>query len=588
MAIYYLDVDDEVTSAAARIRDASDTRIALVLQGGARVATSRINFRLLAGEAKRRNKKLAIVTADATVQSVARSAGLPVFGTVGEYERAESARAHGTGPNSPDDVSEALGELGATVRVRPSGGNGRPGASRIAGTSLSSLIPQRFPWRVTAILGFVAAIALASGLFFFFPSATITLTVHEQQVGPVTFNATIDPNASAADDSGAVVPGLRKAFQVSTSGTFDATGQKITETPATGTVTFDSTNTLFAVPVVSGTQVWTSSGVYFATTQTVTVPVATTSGNYIRHGTASATVQAVQTGTNGNVAAGTISRLPSDLSTLKVSVTNPQPTTGGTHAVAQVVQQSDIDAATSALMADLSGQFQDQLGAADAAPSGTTLFPMTAKLGIGIISPDPQTYLGADTATFDLSASATGTAVVADMSTVGELAQSRVAKALDGGFTLVAGSIRSSFGTPVAQGDSVVVPVTATAGEARQLDESTLRAAIKGKSLDYARTYLAQFGLVQISVSPSWSSTLPAFDFRIDFHLVEEAASPAPSASPTPSPPAATARPTSAVHRTVAPTVVPSPSAEASPSPTGPAQTGEPLPSPVDSASPAG
>jgi hypothetical protein len=55
MAIYYLDIDDEVTSAAARIRDSSDTRIALVLVGGSRVATSRINFRLLAREAKSRH-----------------------------------------------------------------------------------------------------------------------------------------------------------------------------------------------------------------------------------------------------------------------------------------------------------------------------------------------------------------------------------------------------------------------------------------------------------------------------------------------------------------------------------------------------
>ncbi|HJX67372.1 MAG TPA: hypothetical protein VJ258_01465, partial [Candidatus Limnocylindrales bacterium] len=71
MAIYYLDDQDEITSAAARIRDSSDTRIALVLSGASRVATSRINFRLLAGEAKRRNKKLAIVAADPSVQSVA-------------------------------------------------------------------------------------------------------------------------------------------------------------------------------------------------------------------------------------------------------------------------------------------------------------------------------------------------------------------------------------------------------------------------------------------------------------------------------------------------------------------------------------
>src|ERR1035437_5463982 len=110
MAIYYLDVDDGVTSAAARIRDSSDNRIALVLSGGARVATSRINFRLLAREARHRNKRLAIITGDPSVQSVARSAELPVFASVGEYERAETARAPrgagGTATSSPDAPDE--------------------------------------------------------------------------------------------------------------------------------------------------------------------------------------------------------------------------------------------------------------------------------------------------------------------------------------------------------------------------------------------------------------------------------------------------------------------------------------------------
>src|ERR1700690_2614366 len=92
MAIYYIDIDDEITSAAARIRDASDTRIALVVQGGSRVATSRINFRLLAREARKRGRTLAIIAADASVRSMVQTAGLPVFASVGEYQKAEAGR----------------------------------------------------------------------------------------------------------------------------------------------------------------------------------------------------------------------------------------------------------------------------------------------------------------------------------------------------------------------------------------------------------------------------------------------------------------------------------------------------------------
>ena len=42
MATFYLDIDDEITSAAARIRGTQDLVVVLVLPAGSRIATSRI------------------------------------------------------------------------------------------------------------------------------------------------------------------------------------------------------------------------------------------------------------------------------------------------------------------------------------------------------------------------------------------------------------------------------------------------------------------------------------------------------------------------------------------------------------------
>src|SRR6186713_1547792 len=86
--IVYLDVDDEITSAAARIRSSTATRVALVVPYGSRIATSRMNFRLLSREAVISNRRLSIVSGDAAARSLAASAGLPVYGTVPEYESA--------------------------------------------------------------------------------------------------------------------------------------------------------------------------------------------------------------------------------------------------------------------------------------------------------------------------------------------------------------------------------------------------------------------------------------------------------------------------------------------------------------------
>jgi hypothetical protein len=84
--VIYLDIDDEITSAAARIRTVEGRRAAVVLPHGSRVATSRINFRLLARDALTHEKRLSIIAPDAATRALAASAGLPVFGSVGEYE----------------------------------------------------------------------------------------------------------------------------------------------------------------------------------------------------------------------------------------------------------------------------------------------------------------------------------------------------------------------------------------------------------------------------------------------------------------------------------------------------------------------
>ena len=84
--IVYLEIDDEITSAAARIRDSDASRIAVVLPYGSRVATSRINFRLLSRDALTHEKRLSIVAVDPATRALAASAGLPVFSSVAEYE----------------------------------------------------------------------------------------------------------------------------------------------------------------------------------------------------------------------------------------------------------------------------------------------------------------------------------------------------------------------------------------------------------------------------------------------------------------------------------------------------------------------
>jgi hypothetical protein len=121
--IIYLDVDDEITSAAARIRAADADRVAVVLPYGSRVATSRINFRLLARDALTHERRLAVVASDAATRALAASAGLPVFASVSEYEGSLVGRDGAEGDGRGDGATGRPGGM--------AGGGGTGGAASV-------------------------------------------------------------------------------------------------------------------------------------------------------------------------------------------------------------------------------------------------------------------------------------------------------------------------------------------------------------------------------------------------------------------------------------------------------------------------
>src|SRR3954468_328803 len=125
--IVYLDVDDEITSAAQRIRNAPVTKVALVVPYGSRIATSRMNFRLLSREAVVSNRRLSIVSGDAAARSLAASAGLPVFGTVPEYEAAIARPAENAGVVDAEARSPSAADAPG-----PGAGSALPGLGAVA------------------------------------------------------------------------------------------------------------------------------------------------------------------------------------------------------------------------------------------------------------------------------------------------------------------------------------------------------------------------------------------------------------------------------------------------------------------------
>ncbi len=618
--IVYLDVEDEITTAAARIRTANAPRVGMVIPFGSRVATSRINFRLLAREAQHANRRLDVVAPDASARALAASAGLPVFASVAEYEAAlesgeaadieqaaataavppwrspagaptiRGAAAAGT-PRPAEGAPAALAGAQRTATEPASQGrksHARPATEAEAaslaagGRSAAARNPQARDVPVApsahrrgrragilivvlalaVVLGFGGAVAAVA-----LPSADITVTPVLQAVPPVSVTVRADTTAIGVDPVGLIIPATSVDVPVTSQGDFPVTGVSIQQTPASGSVTFDSINTVNAMPVARGTRVSTSDGVTFSTTDSVTVPRATVpgGGTTITHGTATVGVVAVSSGPKGNVPAGAIDQVPSSLAAMQISVSNGSATTGGTRTELPKIAPGDVVAAKDKLSADLTAALATALADPTLAPQGTTLYPDTATLGGPTFTPDAAGLAGkvlkAGQTTFSLKADATSTAIAVDPTPLTAIGQSAVRAAVTPGDQIVESSIQVTVGDgTVGEDGTVSYPVSGTALERRPLDVAALKSSVLGKSEADATAALEPFGKVAITLWPFWVTGVPTSGDRVTLSIATPVP---PAATPTP-PPTPTARPTKAPA-----SVNPSPSAPASTAPGG-------------------
>ena len=559
-AIVYLDADDEITSAAARLRTLTDERIALVLPLGSRLATSRINFRLLAREAAAHAKTLDIVTADASTRALAASAGLATHPSVAAFEGRDEGHLAGRGAAGAAAGIAAGGVAGAAGI--PAGAAGPqavgtraphvaaatpdetptvaiPTPSRspaLAPPRAAQPVPQvgrrpatRPSRRLVAIALGIVALLIAGGVaaYLLLPMATVILTPAVDQLGPIQLSVTAQSGITKPDPTRLLVPARTFTFDVAVSDTFPTTGLKVVDTAATGAVTFQNCDTSSSVTIPSGSTVATDSGIKFKTQTSLTLKRAHLFPQDCPAGTVP--IEAVVTGPSGNVPAGAITKAPPGYDPVILLVRNLDPTTGGTHTETKQVAQADVDAAMTALNDKLAAAFDAKIAAAEGVPAGMTLFDETKSLGTATPTVDPKTLVGTDAETFQLGLSAKGTIVGADPSPVSTLADARIRSSVQDGFNLVEDSVKIEVGTPLVTGSTITFPVTATAIATREVDVSILRARIHGLGLPQARTVLQEYGRVKITVWPDWVTTIPTNDDRLSFTITAPAT---PSASP--------------------------------------------------------
>ncbi|MGH2474639.1 MAG: baseplate J/gp47 family protein, partial [Candidatus Limnocylindrales bacterium] len=603
-------------SAANRIRTAEGSRVAVVLPYGSRVATSRINFRLLARDAQTNGKRLSVIAGDAATRALAASAGLPIFATVSEYETSleDGGGVDATGVNAPAGAPAAADTEGdaeapadvpppkpARRRRSPRQPDASPeplswvpddtsataavtGSPAVAATGLAAseatVVPPRpaprkpaavsaervvadsparerpvpvaagptvlgRPIRLDAIRLPVAvgaailALALVVGgvaAYLFLPTATAVITPRESTIGPVSLRITASTTATAPDAVARIVPAETKTVDVEASQRFPATGKRVEESTATGTVRFRNKDFTRSNTIPRGSIVSTQSGIRFRTNAAVTVPRAELVGLQIFPASANVKVTAVEAGPEANVEPNTILTIPRGEDPQTLDVTNPDATKGGGREEFPRVIQADVDAATASLGTQLQSAFEAQVADPELGGGSATVFPATASLGEPEFAVDVATLVGQEVEGFDLAATASGTVLAVDEGPVQAVAEANIDSSVEPGYTLVDGSGQVDPAPAVVENGVITFPVVVTARQVLIVDPAAIELEIRGRSLADARAILDRYGSVELSVWPDWVGTIPTFDARVEVTTSTPITVDGPSAAPEPSP----------------------------------------------------
>ena len=515
--LIYLEPDDEITSLIRRVRAAEGSSVVVVAPGRSRATSSTVALRLLAQVAEEQGRSLALV-ADAATRALAGEAGISAFASVAEAAAGGAYVSAAPAPRAPIHV----------VRDLPAAP--RPELARLApmvAAASDETVVTRLPTQPRAarraagprvavprwpFLAVPLAILLAVGAALL-PGATVRITAATSVIGPKSYQIQLPVAGHQSGDLSSTKPGT-------------ATGQRLEEVPATGSVTFSNWNTV-AVEVPVGSHVSVAGTTAFATVKRIVVPRAhLKAGNKIEPSQESVGVSAVEPGPTGNVAAGAIDTVdspslraflrgfPDNANRL---VTNRDPTTGGVETPHTVIQQSDVDAVVSAIKADLDAQLATILeGQADRvfadAPAGEA-----PKIDI------PSDLLGQeDTATFELSGTLSYDRAYVARTDVEEQAKAQLlanTAAIPAGASIVDGSIEVTIGSATA-GSQMQINASVRAQAAASIDTAAIRDRIAGKTVDEAKAALADVGDVSIDLWPGWVDRLPRLPFRISVETV--------------------------------------------------------------------
>jgi len=488
--IFTLEAHDDLISVRDRLSWAKTPRILLVWPKGERISLRLLDLKVLQRHADSLGAQLGLVTRRSSVRREAESLGIPVFESTGAAQR------------------EAWPALPPRKQRIP-----RP-PRRDLRALRSQAVPAEAGWRskqavrvIAFGLGVLAVLAVA-GLFV--PRAEVVLHP-ETQTQRLNFPVLASPSIQDVFVTGSV-PSRTERVAAEGSQSVSVTSRiPVPQTSARGVARFRNL-TQTEVEVPAGTVVHTLADppVRFATLN----PTRLTAGfDQI----VEVPIEALDAGEAGNVDAGAIQAVEGSLG-LMASVSNPEPTGGGSDTTAIGATQDDRFLLRETLKADLARQAEDELRARLSADDVMLADTLTVSQTL------EETYnppVGAQGATLSLTLRLEFSVQVVSTRDLTRLAEVSLDAALPQGFSAAPNTLTFQ---------SVTRPVTDAGGATRwqmqaerrlfrSVDTAQVLRLVLGRSPAQAEAVAARIqpfpSPPEVRLTPAWWPWLPLIPLRV-------------------------------------------------------------------------
>lgn len=485
--IITLESHDDLISVRDRISWAKTPRILLVVPKFEKVSLRQADFKVLQRHATALGAQVGIVTRLRGVRENAEELGIPVFESTGEAQKVVWPQIPQTRltRRAPAKNLRAKREQ---VRVREEAWRAHPV------TRLTS-----FTIGVFSVLAIVA---------LFIPRAQIRLqpvTETQSIVLPVTASASTESVFVTGD-----IPAREKRIILDGTQTVIVTGEgAVPQSKARGVVEFRNL-TQQSETISIGTIV-SANGVQFVTTEEGVIEGGV--GKQIE-----LPIEAVEGGLAGNVESETINVIEGRLG-LSLSVTNPEPTSGGRERSS--VQASDADRARAKELLLESLDAEARVKFLNDIESGDVLFEETIAVS-QILLEEYDPPAGAASPQLTLTVQVEYSALFASASDLRQLASLALNASLPSGFRAASDEVMiESAGSPALdEGGSARWQIRAERSIVQSVDSAQVMATVRGLRVDAAQLRLKEsFPLENkpvISMFPSWWRWIPLLPFRIE------------------------------------------------------------------------